>query len=88
LLGSRTRLSGIFCRSIQFWNELNKEELDIVFFAIILASEKPSMDGSSVADWKKTDGLEAIRTPDLRRAKIQYTRIPFDRVCPRLSFRQ
>ena len=29
------------------------------------------MEGSSAADFKKNDGLEAIRTPDLRRVKAE-----------------
>jgi len=38
---------------------------------MILVSEKASMDGSSVADCKKNDGLGRIRTGDLRRVKTE-----------------
>jgi hypothetical protein len=41
------------------------------FFAIILESEKPSMNGSNATDWKKDSGLGRILTGDLRRVKTE-----------------
>jgi hypothetical protein len=41
------------------------------FFAIIRVSKKAPIDGSSAADCKKNDGLEAIRTLDFRRVKAR-----------------
>jgi hypothetical protein len=39
------------------------------FFAMILVSDKATMDGSSMADSKKNDGLGRIGTDDLRHVK-------------------
>jgi hypothetical protein len=43
-----------------------------LFLVIILATEKASIDGSSVADCKTNDGLARIRTGDLAMSRLLF----------------